>query len=285
MREKYVPHPIMREERPDYGAVPFDPWRAGHAPDVLEWHNLYVTGSAKRIERRLTGTMVDGEWFKHVPQAHSLFDLMRTSLIDSQNRRIDMNSRAQIHELADDGDERVQRAFSGIATPAELFTLLADKPEIKSLELAKLSHPFDFAATDEMDRELDELMLASGGELLGEDPRYKIKRVDDTIPAAMILRKQDLMDFPVDDGIIRIVQRQGFLVFQGEGQEDEPHFDRLLKNNKNHRALFAMTESYVTHSPKMHRFGWVQPQATSYYAKVLPSRRAELKLHPRYAAQ
>jgi hypothetical protein len=215
--------------------------------------------------------MVDDEWFKNVPQAHDLFKLMRTSLIDSQNRRIDMNGRAKIHDLPLGGDERLQRALDGTALPVELFTLLADNPEIGSLELAKLSHPFDFAASEGMDRELDELMLESGGELLDEEPRYKLKRVDESIPAGILLRKQDLMDFPVEGGIVRVVQRRGLLTFQGEGKEDEPHFDRLLKNEKNHRALFAMTESYIADPPKNHRYGWVQPQATSYYAKYLPA--------------
>lgn len=270
MHEKQSRHAIAREDRPDFGAVPLAPWQAIHAAGVPAWQNLYVAGSAKRIERRLTHAMIDGEWFKNVPQAHELFELMRTSLIDSQNRRIDMNGRAKIQDLVPESDERLQRALDGTASPAELFTLLADTPEIGSLELAKLSHPFDFAASDTMSGELDELMLASGGELLDTEPRYKLKRVDESIPAGILLRKQDLMDFAVETGVVRIVQRQGFLVYQGEGKEDEPHFDRLLKNEKNHRALFAMTESYIADPPKNHRYGWVQPQATSYYAKFLP---------------
>jgi len=271
MREKLQQHAIIREDRSDFGAVPLAPWQATHAVGVPAWQNLYVAGSGTRIERRLTHTMIDGEWFKNVPQAHDLFELMWTSLIDSQNRRIDMNARAKIQDLLLGDDERLQRALDGTASPEELFTLLADNPEIGSLELAKLSHPFDFAATETMDRELDGLMLASGGELLDDEPRYKLKRVDESIPAGILLRKQNLMDFPVDEGIVRVVRRQGFLVYQGAGKEDEPYFDRLLKNQKNHRALFAMTESYITDSPQDHRYGWVQPQATSYYAKYMPT--------------
>jgi len=263
-REKLTTHTLRTDGRLEHGAVPLDPWRATHAPGVPAWQNLYVSGSATRIERRLTRNMVEGEWFKNVPQARQLFDMMRESLIDSQNRRIDMNSRAQMKDIPSDGDERVVRALEGTATPEELFTLLVDMPEIGSLELAKLSHPFDFGATGVMDRQMDELMLTSEGELLDEDPRYKLKRVKEDIPAGIILRKQDLMDFPTSDGVVRIVQRRGFLVFQGEGKEDEPHFDRLLKNPKNHRALFAMTESTISDSPGVRPFGWVQPQATSY---------------------
>lgn len=274
MRDLPPTHSINRHDRPAYGAVPLDPWRATYVDDVNHWNNLYVTGSNTRIERRLTRSMVDGEWFKHVPQAHDLYDFMNISLRDSQNRRIEMNGRTQLTPELAKRDDRVAHALEGTAMPDELFTLLVDLPELQSLELAKLSHPFDFQAPHQMDRELDELMLDVGGELLDSEPRYKIKRTDLDIPAAMILRKQDLMDFPVDDQIVRITQRQGFMVYQGNGMRDEPHFDRLLKNPKNHPALFAWVEHYISDPNAIQPFGWVQPQASSYYAKVVKTNAA-----------
>lgn len=269
MKEQIVTHTLSREGRLPYGAVPLDPWRATHVADVRDWHNLYVNGSHTRIERRLSRAMIDGEWFKHDPRAHQLYEFMRVSLMDSQNRRIEMNGRpGQLDGLSRD-DERVGRALDGTATPAELFTLLADNPELGSLELAKLSHPFDFDASNEMDREMDGLLLDLDGELLDEEPRYKFKRFDPTIPAAVLLRKQDLMDFRLDDDrVMRVVQRRGLMVFDGDGIDD-PYFDRLLKNPKNHRALFAMAENVATDPDQREQFGWVQPQATSYYAKVI----------------
>jgi hypothetical protein len=269
MKEKVVTHALSREGRRPYGAVPLNPWRATHVPDVKDWHNLYVNGSNTRIERRLTQAMVDGEWFKREPRAHQLYEFMRVSLIDSQNRRIEMNGRpGRVDDLSRD-DERVVRALDGTALPAELFTLLADNPELGSLELAKLSHPFDFDASNEMDREIDGLLLDLDGELLDDEPRYKIKRTDLSIPAAMLLRKQDLMDFRLDDDwVVRVIQRRGLMVFDGNGIDD-PYFDRLIKNPKNHAALFAMTENVATGPDQRESFGWVQPQATSYYAKVI----------------
>jgi hypothetical protein len=271
-RERVTTHPISIADRPMHGAVPLDPWRASYSPRRESLGNLYVKGSHTRIERRLINSMVEGEWFKNVPQAHQLYDFMGVSLRDSQNRRVDMNGRIDLRNGLPVEDARMDHALDGTASPAELFTLLADVPELGSLELAKLSHPFDFDATNEMDKEIDELLLTVGGELLDDEPRYKVKRTDCTIPAAMLLRKQDLMDYRVDDGhVLRVVQRQGFMVFQGIGKEDELYFDRLIKNPKNHPALFAMTEGYIHDDLQHPSYGWVQPQATSYYAKYVAS--------------
>lgn len=271
-RERVTTHPISIADRPMHGAVPLDPWRASYNPRRESLNSLYVTGSNTRIERRLTKSMVEGEWFKNVPQAHQLYDFMGVSLRDSQNRRVDMNGRVDLRNGLPIEDERMDHALDGTASPAELFTLLADVPELGSLELAKLSHPFDFDATGEMDRELDELLLTIGGELLDSEPRYKVKRTDCTIPAAMLLRKQDLLDYRVDeDHVLRVVERQGFMVFQGAGKEDELYFDRLIKNPKNHSALFAMVEGYTRDDSERLSYGWVQPQATSYYAKYIRS--------------
>lgn len=270
MREKIAMHTVSLAGRSEFGAVPLDPWRAIHAPDVSDWHNLYPNGSNTRIERRLTTAMVDDEWFKNEPRAHQLYEFMKVSLRDSQNRRIEMNGRVNVRDMAEITDDRMMRALEGTATPADLFTLLADMPELGSLELAKLSHPFDFEAPKTMDEELDELMLTVDGRLLGTGPRYKMKRVDGTIPAAMLLRKQDLMDYQMDEyHALRIVQRRGLMVFQGAGKEDELYFDRLVKNPKNHHALFAMVEGYIGNDASRQKYGWVQPQATSYYAKYV----------------
>jgi hypothetical protein len=264
MNEKTL-RPLAVKGRLPFGAVPLDPWRATQAEGGK---NLYSGSSLIRIERNLIRTMIDDDWFRQEPRAHKLYDFMRSSLFDSQFRRMDKNSLLDVGRLDDCKDERVMHGIDGIATPAELFTLLVDYPEISSLELAKLSHPFDFPASDEMDREMDELMLRSGGDLLDSDPRYKMKRLHPDIPAAILLRKQDLMDFTTDDGTVRIVQRRGLLVFDGPGMEDELYFDRLLKNPKNMTALGAKTEAYIS-QPEELPYGWVQPQATSYYAKRL----------------
>lgn len=269
-------HPLDRESRSRYAAVPPDPWRATENERAgTHAAALYSAASIKRIDRRLTRTMIDQSWFRHDERAHDLHAMMRSSLFDSQFRRLDKNNAADLETIVDPTDERAVRALRGVASPAELFTLLADNPELQSFELAKLSHPFDFAASGEMDREIDELLLASGGELLDTSPRYKMKRVDLDIPAAIVLRKQDLMDFPVDGGRLRVVQRRGLLVFDGNDLDD-PYFNRLLKNPDNLPKLSTKIEAHLADNPQDTPYGWVQPQATSYYAKYLPTPHIEI---------
>jgi len=251
-------------QRLPYGAVPLDPWRAGGE----HVRNLYSLASISRIERGLRRTMIDQDWFRQDERAHDIRTLMRNSLISSHFTRIDRNNGFHTGTFMDLADPRVEWARQGLATPEELFTLLVDYPDIGSLELAKLSHPFDFAATNDMDRAMDELMLGVDGELLDDEPRYKLKRTELGIPAGIVLRKQDLMDYPTQHGTIRVVQRRGFLVFDGKGMDD-PHFKRLLKNPKNEQALWAKIEWYLYEHPTGEPFGWVQPQATSYYAKYI----------------
>ena len=254
---------LPRRQRLPYGAVPLDPWRA--TPDYEK--ALYWNASTQRIERKLQRTMVDQDWFRHDSRAHALYDFMKGSLFRSHYSRLEHNN-VDISKFNSEGDERIEWGRQGLARPEELFTLLADYPEVNSIELAKLSHPFDFEESNEMDRIMDDLILTLDGELLDEEPRYDLKNTNTAIPAGMMLRKQDLIDFPTENGAIRIVQRRGFLVFDGEGIE-EPYFDRLLKNPKNKQALTAKIEWYLYENPKGQPYGWVQPQGTSYYAKYL----------------
>lgn len=254
--------PAQRQRLP-YGAVPLDPWRA--TPDYQK--TLYWNASTQRIERKLQRTMIDQDWFRNDLRAHALYDFMKGSLFRSHYSRLEHNN-IDVSKFRGEGDERIDWGRQGLARPEELFTLLVDYPEINSIELAKLSHPFDFEESGEMDRVMDDLMLTVDGELLSEAPRYDLKATNMTLPAGMMLRKQDLMDFPTEDGTVRIVQRRGFLVFDGEDIED-PYFGRLLKNPKNRQALEAKIEWYLYDNPKGQAYGWVQPQATSYYAKYL----------------
>lgn len=268
--EAYDAEPQPRQ-RLQYGAVPLDPWKASfHHRQQTYWN-----ASIQRIQRKLRSTMVDQDWFRVEDQAHELHELMNTSLIHSHYTRLDKNALADTRLVEEMGDPRLDNARMGLATPEELFTLLVDYPELRSLELAKLSHPFDFDATHDMDEALEDLILGADGEILDGDPRYKVKRVDANTPAAIILRKRDMMDFPMEGGAkVRIVHRQGFLVFNGNGMSDGQNFERFLKQPRfiplrNH-ALGAMVEHYLDTYPQGQPYGWVQPQATSYYAKYIP---------------
>ena len=262
--------PQLRQRLP-YGAVPLDPWRA----NFYHRQQTYWDASVQRIQRKLRATMVDQDWFRTQDQAHELHGLMHASLIQSHYSRLDKNALVDVRALDGLKDPRLDNARAGVATPEELFTLLVDHPELGSLELAKLSHPFDFEATQDMDEALDDLILGSEGEILDEDPRYKVKRVDPNLPAAIILRKRNLMDFPMEgSAIVRIVHRQGFLLFNGSGISDGQNFERFVRQSRfahlRDQALGAMVEHYLEEHPRGQLHGWLQPQASSYYAKYIP---------------
>jgi hypothetical protein len=245
------------------------------------------------IYKKLQTTMVEQGWFGHDKKSYQLHELMEESLRHSHLTRIERNAEVDLTMLDGLDDPRLEYARAGTATPEELFTLLADRPELGSLELAKLSHPFDFEAPLEMDDAMVDLILALSsrnneadevsalvGQILDGEPRYKVKRVDHKLPAAVVLRKQDLMDFPVDEwgGKVRIVRRQGFLVFDGEGMEGGGQLEHLLRvsenpklnAHRNEKTLSVRIGDYLEKHPHGQPYGWVQPQASSYYAKHIP---------------
>lgn len=262
--------PTPRQRLP-YGAVPLDPWGASFYHE----QQTYFDSSIQRIQRKLITTMVDQDWFRDGQKAYLLHELMRASLIHSHYTRIDKNARIDLGVVSESDDSRLDDARAGIASPDELFTILADYPQLGSLELAKLSHPFDFEESREMDDTMVDLMLLSGGKLLDDDPTYRVKRIDPNLPAAIVLRKQNLMDFYLNDyDKVRIVQRQGFLVFEGEGLDDDFNLELFLKRSSyasiRDTAIGARVESHLREHPKGQPHGWVQPQASSYYAKYIP---------------
>lgn len=258
--------------RLEYSAVPLAPWNAAESNHV---DNLYSIASMARIERKLVRTMVDQEWFKNEPLAHEVYELMKISLIDSQFQRLSRNSRLSREEMVAMHDERADHAMAGVATPEEIFTFIADRPDVlETGELGKISHPCDYTAAQDLKTEIDTLRESLGVEPLSGDPRYKVKRV--AKPMAAILRKQDLFDFPVEDGLIRVVQREGFIVFPGEGMRENPYFERLL-NPDNLPKLATAVEDYLDSDPRYIKYGWVQPQATSVYAKFISNSELESK--------
>jgi hypothetical protein len=202
--------------------------------------------------------------------AKRLYDFMEVSLYDSQMRRIDLNPTLLLDGVIDDEDLRVIHAKNGTATPSDLLSLLVDYPNLESLELAKLSHPLDSRATVPMVESVSGALVAQGGDLLhDEKARYKLKRLDPTIPAAIVLRKQVISRQDVVHGIIEVVQRQSFLVRGDEGVSPDEYLSRKIKNPDRIAELEEKIESYVPDLDKLPGLRWLQPQATSYYAKYV----------------
>lgn len=115
-------------------------------------------------------------------------------------------------------------------------------------------------------------------ELLGEqvtlgEPRYKRKAVRADIPAAVMLRKQAISEHDTAQGRIQIVSRQAFLARGDAEAQIIPFLDRKIRNPERIRELGHKIETYL---PGIHEdLRWLQPIATSYYAKYLTGRKVE----------
>jgi hypothetical protein len=282
MREKLPQHPIIRKERPEYGAVPLEPWTA--VEERRRWlrkkRETYLAASVLRINGRIDAAMdaavLQHDWVDSPQLSKDLRSLIETSLYDSQRRRMEFNPGVLNSGIVDMDDDRVECAKNGTATPVELLGLLIDYPKLGSLELAKLSHPLDTAATEEMDGEVMYALACKGFGFVDAPGRYKTKTKRPQIPAATILRKQTIAELDLPDGLLQVVQRKAFLV-RGDDEaraENDTHLDRLVRNPDRHDELFEKIEGWYPYakelSPEWDRSRkWLQPLATSYYAKYI----------------
>jgi hypothetical protein len=274
----YVPviEKAYNKERPkphrlEYGAVPLDPWNATDPGDSLQ----YSRASLNRIDVKLAAAMNLAHrrgWVKSPELAESLQRFIGGSLYDSQIRRIELNPTIPIEDMTDRYDTKVESAKNGTATPSDLLELLVDYPDLGSLELAKLSHPLDFNATQAMDTDVNEALKAyAKGRFLGLPSRYKKKSYDPTIPAGTVLRKQDLFTLDTIHGTIQIVQRKSFVVRGDEEAcaDNDPFLYRKLKQPERSDELFQKIEAYLPDINLYPELRWLQPIATSYYAKYV----------------
>ena len=281
MREKLPQHPIIRKERPEYGAVPLEPWTA--VEERRHWlrkkRETYLAASALRINSRITlaiDTAADDGWVTSPELSQDLRELIETSLYDSQRRRMEFNPGVLDQGLVNMDDIRVEKAKNGTATPFELLGLLMDYPKLGSLELAKLSHPLDTEATTEMDDEVLYALACKKFTFVDEPGRYKTKTKRPHIPATTILRKQTVAELDLPDGLLQVVQRKAFLV-RGDSEaraENDVHLDRLVRNPDRHDELYEKIEGWYPYAHDLpaewdRSRKWLQPLATSYYAKYV----------------
>lgn len=307
MHDNYPITPRFEHDVPirlEYGAVPLDAWSATDLPTTLsveldkkeldEKPLPYVVASLRRITEKAHRAVFDAIEYGWAspPDAPgeqgelsiALAHLIETSLYDSHMQRVDRNSHITV---ADDIDPRLVKAKAGTATPSELLAILADYPEIGSIELAKLSHPLDSTASKAMDEDVYEMLTNLWGEMIIDAPKYKMKTMRADIPAATVLRKQSIGLYETEMGMIEVVCRQSFLVRADEAAKldaADPYLDRRLRNHewnmrsgedsdkvrdRHQTELFPAIEEML-HDPKgSPRAKWLQPLATSYYAKNL----------------
>ena len=213
-------------QRLEYGAVPLNAWTAVEPDGVTK----YSLASLERIDNKVTAAMNDAKergWVTSPELADALHQFVAVSLYNSQWSRINLNPTISLGSV-DENDPLVVRAKDGTATPSELLAVLAAYPKLGSLELAKLSHPLDTVATEEMDNDIYTMFDSEHGVL--SLPHYKMKRTDSSaptpIPAAIILRKQHLFSH----GAIQIIQRKSFLV---RGDDEVPNSEQMRRNIRN----------------------------------------------------
>lgn len=280
MRERLPQHPIIRKERPDYGAVPLEPWTAVEE----RWRGLrknretYFAASVLRINNRIDAAMgaavQEHDWVESPELSQDLRNLIETSLYDSHRRRMEFNPGVLDSGVVDMDDARIESAKNGTATPFNLLGLLIDYPKLGSLELAKLSHPLDSTATEEMDAEVRYALACKGFEFIDTPGRYKTKTTRPHIPAVTILRKQTVAELDLPDGLLQVVQRKAFLV-RGDDEarkDNDTHLDRLVRNTDRHEELYEKIEGWYPYAQELSQEWdrsrkWLQPLATSYYAK------------------
>jgi hypothetical protein len=282
-RERRPTHSLSQKDRLPYGAVPFAPWtaveRSGAWP-LRGKSETYLSASTRRIHNRVSDAMTDAtndfQWVDSPELAEVLRDMIEVSLFDSQCRRIERNPDISGLIAMDQDDKRIEKAKNGTASPAELLTLLLDYPELHSLEIAKLSHPLDASATETMDGEVLYTLAYLGFDVIPEAGRYKMKTNRSEIPAATVLRKQTMASLETPHGVVEIVQRKAFLVRgDAEARAEVDHYpNRMVKNENRHTELFEAMEALTIQpggepTPSDRKRKWLQPLATSYYAKYV----------------
>jgi hypothetical protein len=150
------------------------------------------------------------------PSPH-IVDLLRGSLLAALFQRFDKHNGITIspdspHEVVD----LYARACLGMASPSQLVDLLIKSPEIKALELAKVSHPFEWLERHSpIDNVIDSTIKDRSAEVLYKNPEYYLSAVDDprNPSAAVMVRKIYRGTLKSDqDESVHIIQRDMFIL-------------------------------------------------------------------------
>lgn len=262
--ETYQGPEVAPRVRLPYGAVPLAPWQAVHPETGALYYNSSLNRIADLTDEAIQIAMEDGR-LQDPTISHSVHELLQGSLMDAHTRRILHNSHANLDEIAKVANPVMfEAALQGVARPDELYDLLRQHPEMGSIELAKLTHPFNFAGSEQMDQVVRG-MLSPRAELVDEAPRYKVKRVDPTLPAAILVRKRVIAAELLNDGFIEVIERRSLLVRgDAEAIEEVPYVDRMVKNPARRDELTERIEAELKSDDTS--IAWLQPTTTSYYA-------------------
>lgn len=184
--------------------------------------------------------------------------------------------------------ELFDKAEMGCASPEELIGLLELDPEISSVELAKLSHPYEWGATENMDRAVTDAI--SQFEIdVNEDPdvRYILAGVDDVqnTRAVNIVRKMNLGVIDGVHGPLNVVKRDSYLVdleadvdgFPEMRKECQRFINKIYRENPKsggkpvrynhgHNRLHGVIESGLNNKDAV---DYLYPAVSSYYVHTI----------------
>lgn len=196
--------------RPEYAATPLNSY------SLKEDGEPYIQGAIDYVNGKFAANLAA------LPEAPSepVTELLVASINAAVFNRVHENIGKTIPADTDEATAEIfARACKGFAGPDELLTLLSRYPHhLKSLELAKLTHPFDWKATEEMDVAIDDTLTNAGFSMRGgtrtQNVRYYYLRADnpDNPQAMMFVRKADIGVRQADGGSIMVVKRDSLVV-------------------------------------------------------------------------
>lgn len=257
---------------------------------------------AQLVEVIKTGARPDGQPLSPEEALHiqlamkvAVFeDLTQRSLFDSQNMRMMRNNRENMLHLVDPSDPIAYWAREGLAAPEEVLDVLARNPKLVSVEIAKKSHALCYRDADPMNEYVDRV-LEERSMLIDDDNlvRYKVKLIDNEIPAAVVEQKKIVGYREVGGEPLVVARRMRLLV---RGDKDAAGLDSYLDRDIRYcfrkaqgiKSVDAGRASYdredalfskIHHSLPMASddnpdFRWLQPVSTSHYAyfpnRVMP---------------
>ena len=139
--------------------------------------------------------------------------------------------------------------------------------------------------SEEMDSEVLFTLMRLGFEFVDEAGRYKTKSTRPEIPAMTVLRKQTIAELEIPEGLVQIVQRRAFLVRGDEEArlENDMYLDRMVANPSRHGDIYEKIEGWYSYRRQLpvdyeRARKWLQPLATSYYAKIVDDMRTATDL-------
>jgi len=184
------------------------------------------------------------------------------------------------------------KAELGASTPRELIALLDEAPELEGVELAKISHPYEWHATREMDELVADAILGYGISPLEDDatPRYYFTRADNPNDpkSIVVIRKEPVGVLADTKNKVKIMKRNSYIVDlshpllqrdYGQVYEEFIEWLDIVKEDKNLRKAVQGGGKLRYDEPKLAAASetalefdahneYLYPTTSSYYAYI-----------------